>query len=210
MRSKSLSLSLGLLLLTAAASLAQSGTWTIDSAHSSARFSVRHMMISDAAGRFGMVSGTIVGDPRQPQNALVDVSIDAATINTDNANRDKHLKGADFFDVEKYPSITFKSKKVMAAIKKGGKLKVLGDLTMHGVTRPVTLTVDSISPQVKGRGGVHMGIKASTRVNRQDFGVSWSRTMDEGGLMVANDVDVVFDLEVVKKAPEVVTPPAGR
>lgn len=201
MRSKSLSLIL--LLLTATASFAQSGTWTIDGAHSSARFSVRHMMISDASGRFGTVSGTIVGDPKQPQNAVVDVTIDAATINTDQASRDKHLRSPDFFDVEKYPTITFKSKKVLAAANKNGKLKVVGDLTMHGVTKEVVLNVDSISPQVKdARGGMHMGIKVSTKLNRQDFGVSWSKTMDEGGLMVANEVDVMIDLEVVKKAPE--------
>jgi len=202
MQKKMITLVLSVLALAGSA-LADPGTWTIDTAHSSARFSVRHMMLSDASGRLGPVSGTVIGDPAKPKDAVVDVTIDAKGLNTDVEQRDKHLRSADFFDVEKYPTITFKSNKVVVPRRKNPKMKVMGDLTMHGVTRPVVLNVDAMSPVMKDpKGNSHIGIKVTSKLNRQDFGVSWSKTLDGGGMVVSNNVDVVIDLELVKKAPE--------
>jgi len=196
------------LLLLAGIARAETGTWAIDSAHSSARFSVRHMMISDVAGRFAKVGGTIVGDPKKPAGAMVDVTIDATTLDTDVDNRDKHLKSADFFDVEKFPTITFKSKKIMAPRRKSGKIKITGDLTMHGVTREVVLDA-SMTPEIKDTGGnPRIGVKAATRIDRKDFGLTWSRTLEGGGVVVGNQVMIDIDLELTKKKPD--APAAGR
>ena len=120
--------------------------WTIDTSHSTAEFSVRHMMVSKVKGRFGNVTGTITGDLARPETAVVDVTIDAASIDTDNENRDKHLRSADFFEVETYPTITFKSKTIEKA---GDGLRMTGDLTMHGVTREIVLDVDGPVAPIK-------------------------------------------------------------
>jgi polyisoprenoid-binding protein YceI len=180
----------------AAPALAES-TWEIDPAHSSIQFGVRHLMISTVHGKFPKFTATVVGDEKDPAHARVEVSIDAAPIDTGEPKRDAHLKSADFFDVEKYPTITFKSTKVEAAGER--RFKLHGDLTMHGVTKPVVLDVEA-TPEVKGmRGETRAGARATTKLNRKDFGISWSKAMDGGGVVVADDVDVTIEVEGVRK-----------
>ena len=174
--------------------------WTIDSAHSAAQFSVRHMMVSNVRGQFGKVIGTAVYDPANPAAAKVEATIDATTINTREPRRDEDLRSANFFDTASYPTITFKSTKVEPLGE--GHLKVTGDLTMHGVTKEVALDVTGLNTQVKDpRGNVHVGASATTRLNRKDFGINWNRALDNGGVMVADEVDVILDVEMFKKAP---------
>jgi polyisoprenoid-binding protein YceI len=187
-----------LLAALAAPALAQStSTWEIDPAHSSIQFGVRHLMISTVRGKFPKFTATVTGDEKDPTSTVIEASIDAASIDTKESKRDEHLRGADFFDVAKYPTITFKSTKVEQA--GGRRFKVHGDLTMHGVTKPVALDVE-VTPQVKGmRGETRAGARATTKVNRKDFGINWSKTMDGGGLVVGDDVDVTIDVEGVKK-----------
>ena len=172
-------------------------TWNIDPGHSTAGFSVRPLTITTVPGKFGKVAGTIEWDEADITKSRVEATIDATTIDTDNPDRDKHLKSPDFFDVEKYPTITFKSTKVEKA---GSGLKVSGDLTMRGVTKPVVLDVDGpVAPIADPWGNTKSGLTATTKVNRQDWGISWSKTLDSGGLVVGNDVTIKIDLEIAKK-----------
>jgi polyisoprenoid-binding protein YceI len=174
--------------------------WQIDPAHSAAQFTVRHMMISNVKGEFGKLSGTVQYDPSDLSKTVVEATIEAASITTRVEARDNHLKSAAFFDVEKYPVLTFKSKRV--TVEGPGKLKLTGELTMHGTTREVTLDVEGPTAPIKDpRGNLHVGASASTKVNRQDFGVSWNSVMDGGGLAVGNEVGIVLDVELVKQAP---------
>lgn len=173
-------------------------TWEIDPVHSTAQFKVKHMMVSNVTGEFGKVTGVINYDPADLAKSSVEATIDSTTIDTRSPDRDNHLKSSDFFDVEKFPTITFKSKKFEKAGE--GKLKVTGDLTMHGVTKEVVLDVDGPSTEIKDpRGNVKSGASASTKLNRQEFGVSWSKTMDGGGLVVGDDVYITIELEIKKK-----------
>ncbi|MBL8139647.1 MAG: YceI family protein [Acidobacteria bacterium] len=190
-------LALAAALAVAAPAAAQ--TWDIDTAHSSAQFSVKHLMVSTVRGDFGKTTGTIEFDGKNVSSIKVNATIDATSINTRNEGRDKHLKSADFFDVEKFPTITFTSKSVAAA--GAGKFKVTGDLTMRGVTKQVVLDVDGPSAEIKGtRGETRIGATATTTINRQDFGVSWSRALDGGGVVVSDQVQITIDLELIKKA----------
>lgn len=173
-------------------------TWKIDPAHSSAEFSVRHLMVSRVKGRFDKVSGTVVGDLADPATARVEVSIDAASINTANADRDEHLRSADFFEVEKFPTITFQSKK----IEKAGKgYRMTGDLTMHGVTREVVLTVDGPSAPVQVGKARRSGASARTRVSRKDYGLTWNRAIEAGGVAVGDDVNITIEVELIEQPP---------
>lgn len=177
----------------------QAEAWTIDPAHSSAQFSVRHMMVSTVRGEFTRLSGTVELDEKDVTRSSVEATIDATTIDTRNERRDGHLKSADFFDVANHPTITFKSAKVDKA--SDGRLKVTGDLTIRGVTRPVVLDVEALSPVVRDpQGNLRSGTSATTRINRKDFGVSWSANLDGGGLVVSDDVNITIDIELVKKA----------
>ena len=187
-----------LLAALAAPALAQTtSTWEIDPAHSSIQFGVRHLMISTVKGKFPKFTATAVADEKEPTRAVVEASIDTASIDTGEAKRDEHLRSPDFFDVAKYPAITFKSTKVEPAGERHFKLH--GDLTMHGVTKPVVLDVEA-TQQVKGmRGETRAGARATTKVNRKDFGINWSKTMDGGGVVVGDDVDVTIEVEAVKK-----------
>ena len=187
-----------LLAALAAPALAQTTpTWEIDPAHSSIQFGVRHLMISTVKGRFPKFTATEVVDEKEPTRAVVEASIDAASLDTGEAKRDEHLRSPDFFDAQKYPTITFKSTKVEAAGDR--RFKLHGDLTMHGVTKPVVLDVEA-TPQVKGmRGETRAGARATTKINRKDFGINWSQTMDGGGVVVGDDVDVTIEVEGVKK-----------
>jgi len=174
-------------------------TYQIDSAHSAAHFSVRHMMISNVRGDFTKVSGTLLLDPENAANSAVEALIDAASINTREAQRDAHLKSADFFDVEKYAEMAFRSKSVEAA--GDGELRVKGDLTIHGVTREVTLTVEGPTPEAKDPwGNQRIGATATTKINRKDFGLVWNVALEAGGLLVGEDIKISIDLEAIRQA----------
>ena len=189
-------LTLVLLAALAAPAFAQS-SWEIDPAHSNVQFGVRHMMISTVHGKFTKFTATATGDEKDAAHAGVQASIDVASIDTGDEKRDAHLKTADFFDAEKFPTITFKSTKVEAAGDR--RFKLHGDLTMHGVTKPVVLDVEA-TPEVKGmRGETRAGARATTKINRKDFGISWSKSMDGGGVVVGDEVEVTIDVEAVKK-----------
>ena len=176
-------------------------TWQIDPAHTAAGFAVKHLMISTVRGQFKGVTGTVVWDDQDVSKSTIDVTIDATTVDTSEPMRDKDLKSEKFFDVAKYPTITFKSKKIenMSA----GKLKVAGDLTIHGVTKEVVLDVEGPSNTVKDPwGNTRVAASATTKVNRQDYGVKWNANLDGGGVVVSDDVNITIDLEMTKKAPK--------
>lgn len=179
--------------------LARAASYDIDTAHSSAGFTVRHLAVSNVRGEFGKVTGTVEYDDKDVTKTRVEATIDATTISTRDPKRDEHLKSPDFFEAAKYPTITFTSKKV----EKGPRgLKVTGDLTMHGITRPVVLEVEGPTKEVKDPwGNVRVGASATTKLNRKDYGVSFNKTLDSGGLMVGEEVAVAIDIELVKKAP---------
>jgi polyisoprenoid-binding protein YceI len=182
----------GALLLSIAA-VAQVETWQIDPAHSSAQFAVRHMGISTVRGAFTKVSGTVQYDPADPTKTAINVTIDAASLDSHVEMRDNDLRSDKFFDVQKYPTITFKSKHVEAAGK--GKLKVTGDLTIHGVTKEVVLDVDGpAGPTKDPRGNAHIGAAASVTISRKDFGVT------SYPQMIGDDVAITIDTEIVKPA----------
>jgi polyisoprenoid-binding protein YceI len=176
---------------------AGAATWQIDPNHSAAQFSVRHMMISTVRGQFQKMTGTVQFDPAEPAKSSIDVTIDAASVDTRQEMRDKDLKSANFFDVEKYPTLTFKSTRVVAA--GPGKLKLIGDLTIHGTTKEVTFDVDGpTAPITDQRGTLHAGASATTTINRKDFGLVWNRALESGGVMVGDDVNLIIDVEMTK------------
>jgi polyisoprenoid-binding protein YceI len=187
-----------LLVITAAiaftaSALAQAKIWKIDPNHTAAQFSVRHMGISTVRGAFTKVSGTATYDPADPAKASVDVTIDASSVDTRVEMRDNDLRSDHFFDVAKYPTLTFKSTHVEAA--GSGKLKMTGDLTIHGVTKQVVLDVDGPSaPMTDPKGNSHMGASASTKINRKDFGVNGAPSM------VGDDITITIDAELVSAA----------
>ena len=186
------------LALATLATPALAATWSLDPAHSSVQFSVRHMMVSNVRGEFGKVGGTVTGDEATPTAAAITATIDAASINTREAKRDEHLKSADFLDVAKFPTITFASKKIEAA--GAGTFKVTGDLTLHGVTKEVVLDVSDLTPPVKDPSGkTRAGATASTKINRKDFGINWSKAMDNGGVVVGDDVAITVDVEATQQ-----------
>lgn len=171
--------------------------WQIDAAHSSAQFSVRHLMISNVKGEFTKVTGTIVHDPVDPANSKVDVTIDADSINTRDAQRDTHLKSPDFFDTAKFPTITFRSTEIRRS-EDGGKIK--GDLTIHGVTREVVLDVEGPTAETKDPWGfTRIAASATTKINRKDFGLTWNAALETGGVLVGDDVKITIDLEAIKQ-----------
>ncbi len=179
---------------------AATSDWKIDPQHSSAQFAVKHLMISTVRGEFHGVTGTVNWDDKDITKSTVDVTIDAASVETREPQRNAHLKSPDFFDVAKYPAITFKSKKVEQAAP--GKIKVTGDLTIHGVTKEVVLDVDGPTAPIKDPwGNSRAAINATTKVNRQDFGVKWNANLDGGGVVVGDDVSITIDAEMIKQAP---------
>lgn len=187
-------------LLTPVATIAQQ-TWQIDPAHTNAQFAVKHMGISTVRGSFTKTTGTVQYDQADPSKTAIDVTIDANSIDTRNDMRDKDLKSDHFFDVAKYPTLTFKSKSAQAA--GAGKLRVTGDLTIHGVTKEVVLNVDGPSAPVKDpRGNMHMGASASTVINRSDFGMTGMQAM------VGNEITINIDVEVLQPAAQ--QPTAGK
>ncbi len=197
-------LSLAALLIFPA--LTQAASWKIDPGHSSTRFEIRHLF-SKVQGDFTTFSGTLDYDPANPTAAKVETKIDAASINTNNEHRDGDLKSENFFDVTKYPDITFTSTKVE---KVEAGLKVTGDLTMHGVTKPVVLDVEILGtgahPMIKG--GQVAGFSARTKIDRKDFGITWNKTLDSGSTLLGDDVDITLNIEAVNAPPKPETPAA--
>jgi polyisoprenoid-binding protein YceI len=168
-------------------------TYAIDPAHSTVDFRVRHMMIANVRGEFSGVSGTVIYDPANPANSKIEATIDASTIATRDAQRDQHLKSADFLDVEHFPTITFVSKRIAPS-------KVTGDLTIHGVTKEVTLNVEGPTPEGRDPwGNVKAGASASTKINRKDFGLVWNSALETGGVLVGDEVSIEMDLELSRK-----------
>lgn len=192
-------------LLISAASVASAATeaYTVDSRHSEAMFRVRHFM-SKVSGKFADVSGVVNIDKASPATSSVNISIKTATIDTGVADRDKHLRSADFFDTDKFPEITFKSTKIAPTSRKD-VFDVTGDFTMHGVTKQITVPVELLGWQ-PGPRGERAGFSLSTTINRKDYGVTWNRAIDNGGFMLGDDVEVNVAVEAVKAAPA--PPPA--
>jgi polyisoprenoid-binding protein YceI len=181
-------------------------TWEIDPTHSSAEFSVRHMMVSNVKGQFGKITGEVSLDDKDPRKSTANVLIDATTIDTREPKRDAHLKSPDFFDVTKFPTITFKSTKVEKAGK--AKFKLTGDLTIHGVTKSVVLSVDGPTADVKDiMGGLSRGAEITGKINRKDWGLTWNKPLEAaGGVLVGDEVslDIAVELHQKKEVP----PPA--
>jgi polyisoprenoid-binding protein YceI len=172
-------------------------TWNIDPAHSVAEFKVKHMMIANVKGHFTKVSGTLVRDESDPANDRVEATVDATSVHTRDEQRDAHLKSADFFDVEKFPTLHFKSSGI--SIVRDGELSVEGDLTIHGVTRKVRFAVEGPTPPTKDPwGNTRVAISASTKINRKDFGLTWNAALETGGILVGDEVTITLDVEFVK------------
>ncbi|UCD46771.1 MAG: polyisoprenoid-binding protein [Deltaproteobacteria bacterium] len=175
------------------------GTWELDTAHSGVHFKVRHLMVSYVRGDFEKISGRIVYDEKDISRSSADITIEAASINTRVAKRDDHLRSPDFLDAAKYPVITFKSKRVEKA--GDGRLKMTGDLTIRGVTREVVLDVQGPAPPIKDlEGKTRVGGSATTKIDRKDFGLTWNKAIESGGVVVGDEVEITIDVEVVKDA----------
>ena len=181
--------------MSIAAATATRTTWKIDPAHSHVEFAVRHLMISTVKGRFGIVNGTIALDEADLTKSEVDVTIDVNSIDTHEAQRDAHLKSADFFDVEHFPAITFKSTRIVGD---ASAFNLTGDLTIHGVTREVTLEAVSEGRGKDPWGGERAGFSAHTRIKRSDFGLTWNQLLETGGFAVGDEVKIALDVEAVK------------
>ena len=170
--------------------------YQIDSAHSAAEFSVRHLMVSNVKGQFSKITGTLVYDPNNIEASKVEAVIDVSTVDTREPKRDGHLKSPDFFDAAKYPTMTFKSTGMK---RDSGKLLLMGDLTMHGVTKPVTLTVDGPTPEIKDpQGNTRIGASATGQISRKDWGLVWNHSLEAGGVVVGDDVTITLDIEAIK------------
>jgi len=177
--------------------LVLASTWTIDPDHSTVGFKIRHLMVSNVNGRFQTYNGTINVNDEDLSKSKVDVSIDAASINTNVQKRDDHLRSPDFFDVAKYPKITFVSK----SISKGAldHLQVKGDLTIHGVTKEVVLDVEGPTMESKDPwGNIRKGATATTKINRKDFGLLWNAALETGGVLVGDEVNITLEVEMIK------------
>jgi polyisoprenoid-binding protein YceI len=178
---------------------AATSNWQIDPQHSSAQFAVRHMAISTVRGAFSKVSGTLMLDDKDITKSSVEVSIEVSAVDTREPDRDKDLRSERFFDVAHYPTMTFKSKRVEQIAP--GKLKVTGDLTIRGTTKEVVLDVDGPTAPVKDPwGNQRLAAMATTKINRQDYGVKWNATLDNGGVVVGDDVNITIDVELIQRA----------
>jgi polyisoprenoid-binding protein YceI len=185
-------------LMIAAPLAASADTWQIDPVHTTVEFTVRHMMISNVRGLFTKVAGTITAKDSDPASVKVEATVDTSSIDTRSADRDADLKSANFLDVAKYPTMTFKSKKIEPA--GPGKWKMVGDLTLHGVTKEVTLDVQGPTAPIKDPwGNSRAGASATTKINRKDFGLTWNKALETGGAVVGDEVTVSIDVEAVKK-----------
>jgi polyisoprenoid-binding protein YceI len=192
-----ITLMIGLFFLTVPV-LTYAATWEMDPAHSSFQFKVRHLTVSNVSGDFSKFRGVVMIDDKDITQLRVEVTIDAASVNTGHAQRDEHLRGPDFFDVAKHPTLAFVSRKVSKA--DGGRLKVTGDLTIHGVTREITVDVEGPTAEVKDPwGNFRRGATATTKINRKDFGLTWNKVLDGGGLVVGDEVNIYVEVELVRK-----------
>ena len=170
--------------------------WTLDPAHTNVLFTVRHMMISNVRGEFGKVTGEVAFDPSRPEQARLTATIDVASINTREEKRDAHLRSPDFLDVEKYPTIAFASKAVR---RHGDGYEVTGDLTIHGTTREIALTVEDVTAEHKDPwGNTRVGASARTKIKRSDFGMQWNAALELGGVLVGDEVSIHIDAELIK------------
>jgi polyisoprenoid-binding protein YceI len=185
------------IVLAGLSAFAQTTTWNIDPAHSTAQFTVRHLGISNVTGNFTKVSGTVILNDKDITQSQVSASIDVNSIDTRVEMRDKDLKSPNFFEVEKYPAIEFKSKRIVSS---GGKLQVIGDLTIHGTTREVTLDVDGPTPEMTDPwGNSRRGISAATAINRKEFNLVYNKLLNTGEAMVGDTVKIQIDAEMTKK-----------
>lgn len=172
-------------------------TWNIDPVHSVAEFKVKHMMISNVKGQFTSMKGTLVLNEADPTKSEVEATIDVASINTRDAQRDGHLKSPDFFDVEKFPALSFKSTQVTR--RGDGELAVAGNLTLHGVTHNIVFEVEGPTPPAKDPwGNTRIGLSATTKINRKDFGLTWNAALETGGILVGEEVTLTLDVQFVK------------
>jgi polyisoprenoid-binding protein YceI len=172
-------------------------TWNLDPTHSHAEFKVKHMMISNVKGSFSGLAGKLVEDTVAPTGSSLDASISVSSLSTGDVQRDGHLKSADFFDAETFPQMTFKSTKVE---KKGEEdYAVTGDLTIHGVSKPVTFAVEGPSqPGKDPYGNIRIGLSATTKINRKDFGLSWNAALETGGILIGEDVQISLEVQFIK------------
>jgi polyisoprenoid-binding protein YceI len=178
--------------------LAQSPVWQVDPNHTAAQFTVKHLGVSTVRGAFTKTTGQVQLDEKDITRSQVEITVDTTTLDTRVEARDKDVKSPNFLDVATYPTMTFKSKKITR--EGGGKLKLTGDLTLHGVTREVTFGVDGPTPAIKDPwGNLRRGASATATINRQDFGVNYNKTLDTGGLVVANEVQITIDIEFIRK-----------
>ncbi|WP_129632275.1 YceI family protein [Candidatus Oscillochloris fontis] len=171
-------------------------SWTIDTAHSQVAFSVRHLMIARTRGRFNQFQGTVNFDEQNPANSSVDVTIDTASINTMNDQRDTHLKSNDFLDVATFPTMTFVSKRIEVLSSNRGK--IIGDLTIRGVTREIVLPTEYNGQSKSPWGATSAGFSAEIRINRKDWGLEWNVALETGGILVGDDIDISIDIEIIK------------
>jgi polyisoprenoid-binding protein YceI len=172
-------------------------TWNIDPAHSVAEFKVKHMMIANVKGHFSKVSGALTLDESDLHKSQIEASIDAASIETRDAQRDAHLRSADFLDVEKFPTLSFKSHRI--SIVRDGELAVEGDLTIHGVTRKVVFTIEGPTPPTKDPwGNTRVAVSGSTKINRKDYGLTWNAALETGGILVGEEITITLEVEFVK------------
>ncbi|HTU33667.1 MAG TPA: YceI family protein [Candidatus Acidoferrum sp.] len=182
---------------TSTSVIPQTTTWNIDPAHSVAEFKVRHMMIANVKGHFSGITGSLTLNDGDVTKSSAEASIDASSLNTREPQRDAHLKSADFFDVEKFPKLSFKSTRITRG--KEGELQVAGDLTIHGVTRSVVFALDSFSEPAKDPwGNVRIGLSATTKINRKDFGLTWNAALETGGVLVGDDVTITLDVQFIR------------
>ena len=170
--------------------------WVVDASHSQATFSVRHMMISTVKGQFKVLSGKLNIDEQNPANSWIEAQVETASIDTRDEKRDAHLRSGDFFDAEKYPVITFKSSRVEHV--GGSEYKVTGDLTMHGVTKPVAFIAEYFGQGKDPWGNNKAGLSAKAKINRKEWGLGWNAALETGGVMVSEDVNIEIDLEAVQ------------
>lgn len=181
---------------TASPSTTKTTTWNIDGSHSTAAFTVRHMMITNVRGEFQKLSGTVVYDAARPEATVIEVSIDAASINTREAQRDTHLRSADFFDVENHPSLLFRSRAVRVV---ADGLEVTGDLTMRGTSREVVLHVEGPTAEhADPWGNVRVGASATTKIKRSDWGMVWNNVIEAGGVLVSDEIRISLDVSLVR------------
>lgn len=172
-------------------------TWNIDNVHSNVDFVVRHMMVTNVRGSFNDYSGTIEFDPENPAATEVDVTINVASVDTGAEDRDNHLRSADFFEVETHPTMTFKSTSV--EITGDDTAKLTGDLTIRGITKPVTLDVEFLGQINSLFGDVRVGFEASGKLNREDFGLTWNQALEAGGMLVGRDVKLALSVQAVRE-----------